>query len=109
MILRKSLAVLILLFCLPYSYAQVAITNYSVNSIGQAQLSIQGQAGKYYLLHAQHSPSFNWVTSLTMGVSSTMVISEPGAAYPLANYSITEHDVSNPGDWDGDGIDDITE
>ena len=44
MILRKSLAVLILLFCLPYSYAQVAITNYSVNSIGQAQLSIQGQA-----------------------------------------------------------------
>jgi len=97
------------LFCLPYSYAQVTITNYSVNSIGQAQLSIQGQAGKYYLLHAQHSPSFNWVTSLTMGVSGTMVISEPGAAYPLANYSITEHDVSNPGDWDGDGIDDITE
>ena len=107
--IRKYLTLLILLFCLPYSYAQVTITNYSVNSIGQAQLSIQGQAGKYYLLHAQHSPSFNWVTSLTMGVSGTMVISEPGAAYPLANYSITEHDVSNPGDWDGDGIDDITE
>ena len=107
--IRRSLTVLFLLLCLPCSYAQVTITNYSVNSIGQAQLSIQGQAGKYYLLHAQHSPNFNWVTSLTIGVSGTMVISEPGAAYPLAKYSITEHDVSNPGDWDGDGIDDITE
>jgi hypothetical protein len=106
---RKPLALLITLVSIQCGFAQVAITNYSVNSIGQAQLSIQGQAGKYYLLHAQHSTSFNWVTSLTMGVSGTMVISEPGAAYPLANYSITEHDVSNPGDWDGDGIDDITE
>ena len=74
--IRKYLTLLILLSCL-LQYAQVTITNYSVNSIGQAQLSIQGQAGKYYLLHAQHSPSFNWVTSLTVGISGTMVISEP--------------------------------
>ncbi|MAZ97565.1 MAG: hypothetical protein CMP53_08600 [Flavobacteriales bacterium] len=106
---RKPLALLITLVSIQCGFAQVAITNYSVNSIGQAQLSIQGQAGKYYLLHAQHSSTFNWVTSITMGVSGTMVISEPGTAYPLTNYSITEHDISNPGDWDGDGIDDITE
>ncbi len=46
---------------------------------------------------------------MTMGVNGTMVISEPAAAYPLANYTITEHDVANPDDIDGDGIDDVTE
>lgn len=90
--------------------AQTApIDNYSVNSYGQVQLSIQAEAGKYYMLHAEHSPSFNWITSMTMGVDGTMVISEPGAAYPLANYTITEHEVANPDDADGDGIDDVTE
>ena len=86
MMFRKPLALLITLVSIQCGFAQVAITNYSVNSIGQAQLSIQGQAGKYYLLHAQHSSTFNWVTSITMGVSGTMVISEPGTAYPLTNY-----------------------
>ena len=93
-----------------FCYAQyVTIDNYSVNGLGQAQLSIQAQAGKYYVLHAQHNPTFNWAVSMTIGVNGTMVISESLGAYPLENYSITEHDVSAPEDYDGDGIDDITE
>ncbi len=93
------------------SNAQVVIPidNYSVNYAGQVQLSIQAQAGKYYILTAQHSPTFEWATSITMGVNGTMVISEPNGAYPVENYTITEYDISNPGDIDGDGIDDITE
>lgn len=87
----------------------VTIDNYSVNSIGQVQLSIQAQASKYYVLKAQHSPTFEWETSMTMGVNGTMVISEPAAAYPLSDYTITEHDIASPDDLDGDGIDDITE
>jgi len=47
--------------------------------------------------------------SITIGVNGTMIISESGAAYPLENYTITEHDMGNPDDYDGDGIDDITE
>jgi len=93
-----------------YSSAQnVEIDNYSVNNLGQVQLSIQAEAGKYYVLHAQHSPTFNWAVSITIGVNGTMIISESGAAYPLENYTITEHDMENPDDYDGDGIDDITE
>ena len=93
-----------------FSFAQnVTIDNYSVNSVGQVQLSIQGQADKYYVLHADHSPTYNWATSMTMGVNGTMVISEPAAAYPIENYTITEHDLSSPDDYDGDGIDDVTE
>ena len=88
---------------------EVPIDNHSVNVFGQVQLSIQGDASKYYVLESQHSPSFEWPTSITMGVNGTMVISEPGAAYPVENYTVWEHDISNPGDTDGDGVDDITE
>ena len=109
MIKRIILPFICLVFAYNFSFAQVPIDNYSINNAGQVQLSIQAQAGKYYILHAQHSPSFNWETSMTMGVNGTMVISEPGGAYPQENYTITEHDVANPDDTDGDGIDDITE
>lgn len=109
MIKRIILSLFCLIFVFNFCFSQVPITNYSVNSIGQVQLSIQAQTGKYYLLNAQHSPTFQWVTSMTMGVNGTMVISEPAAAYPLGNYTITEHDVTTPDDWDGDGIDDVTE
>ena len=87
----------------------VPIDNYSVNVFGQVQLSIQAESGKYYILEAQHSPTFEWPTSMTMGVDGTMVISEPGAAYPEDQYTVWEYDVSDPGDMDGDLVDDITE
>ena len=105
-----TLTSIFLFFFQNFCFAQfVTIDNYSVNNLGQAQLSIQGQQGKYYILHAQHNSEFNWATSLTIGLDGTMIISEPSQAYPLENYSITEHDIDNPGDYDGDGIDDITE
>ena len=109
--LRKFFSfIFYLIFLLGFSFSQnVTINNYSVNSVGQVQLSIQAQADKYYVLNAQHSPTFNWVTSITMGVNGTMVISEPAGAYPETSYAITAHDISNPGDIDGDGVDDVTE
>ena len=88
---------------------EVQIDNYSINNLGQVQLSIQADADKYYILHAQHSPSFNWATSITIGVNGAMVISEPGGAYPIEKYTITEHEISSPDDYDGDGIDDLAE
>ena len=94
-----------------FSIAQdvVPIINYSVNNSGQALLSIEAQEGKYYVLTSQHSPSFEWATSVNMGVNGTMIISDPGGSYPIENYTITEYDISTPGDIDGDGIDDLTE
>lgn len=98
-----------IMLCQSITAQIVDIINYSVSNSGQAQLSIQGDASKYYLLSAQHSPSFEWVCSMTLGVNGTMVITEPGAAYPQENYTITAYDIANPGDYDGDGIDDLTE
>ncbi len=89
----------------------VPIDNYEVNSYGQVQLTIEAEADKYYLLKAQHEPnsSYESITSMTMGVDGTLIISEPAGAYPLENYTITEHSIASPDDTDGDGIDDITE
>ena len=107
--MKHFLLLFIILTC-NFSFAQnVPIDNYSVNNYGQVQLSIQAEAGKYYILHAQHSPTYNWAVSMTLGVNGTMSISGPGGAYPLANYNITEHSISSPDDYDGDGIDDVTE
>jgi archaellum component FlaF (FlaF/FlaG flagellin family) len=89
----------------------VPVLNYSVNNFGQVQLEIEAQADQYYLLTAQHEPNLNYqsITSITIGVNGNMVISEPLAAFPLQNYNITAHSIANPGDTDGDGIDDISE
>ena len=109
--MRKHISsIFFFLFIQTFCFAQfVTIDNYSVNTLGQVQLSIQGEQGKYYILHAQHNSEFNWASSLTIGVSGTMIISEPSQAYPQENYSITEHDITAPDDYDSDGIDDITE
>ncbi len=63
------------------------ILNYSVNSIGQVQLEIEGSSDKYYILTARHAPNQDYesVTSITMGVDGLMTISEPLNAYPLEN------------------------
>ena len=105
--MRKHIfSIFFFLFIQTFCFAQfVTIENYSVNTLGQVQLSIQAEQGKYYILHAQHNSEFNWASSLTIGVNGTMIISEPSQAYPLENYSITEHDINDPDDYDGDGID----
>ena len=108
----RFLSSFILVIVYNVCFAQdVPILNYSENAFGQVELTIEGQADKYYLLHANHAPHANYesITSLTMGVDGSMIISEPAGAYDLDKYRITEHSIANPGDADLDGIDDISE
>ena len=78
--LITSLFCLICTFNVSSAQDVITIDNYSVNGFGQVQLSIEGQEGKYYVLHAQHSSTFNWATSMTIGVSGTMVVTESSQA-----------------------------
>ncbi len=88
----------------------VPILGYSINTFGQVQLEIDGEADKYYTLSVEHpNSSFESVTSITMGVGGRMQISESLEAYPQESYSITSHSIASPDDTDGDGIDDLTE
>ena len=105
----SALAFLLGMHNLLFAQTEVTIDNYSVNLYGQVQLSIQGNADKYYILEAEHGSDFEWPASMTMGSDGTMVISAPCAAYPLEQYSVWEYDLANPSDIDGDGIDDVSE
>ena len=107
--MRIFLPLLFLISTISITVGQVPIDNYSVNANGQAQLSFQAQAGKYYMVHAQHTATWNWATTMVLGTNGTMVVSDPAGAYPLGNYSITEHDVASPDDYDGDGLNDMAE
>lgn len=106
----STLALFLTIFNLGFAQ-NVPILNYSINNYGQVELEIEAQADKYYILTTLHEPdlALQSITSITLGVDGNMVISEPLAAYPLQNYSITEHSIATPDDTDGDGIDDITE
>ena len=55
----------------------VPITNYSVNNSGQTLLSIEAQ--QVIMSTSQHSPTFEWATSVNIGVNGTMIISDPVA------------------------------
>jgi len=89
----------------------VQILDYDTNNFGQVQLTIEGDASKYYLLTAVHEPnsSYESITSMTIGTDGPMIISEPSGAFPQANYQVTSYPIANPEDTDGDGVDDITE
>ena len=50
MIKRIILPLICLATVYNFCFAQVTIDNYSVNGMGQVQLSIQAQTGKYYFL-----------------------------------------------------------
>jgi hypothetical protein len=109
--MKHLLLIFSVIFSMHLSFSQnVPIDNYSVNNLGQVQLSIQGQAGKYYILHAQHSPTFNWACFLNYGRERNYGnLRNLQLHILIENYTITEHDIANPDDYDGDGVDDITE
>ncbi|MEM7161873.1 MAG: PEP/pyruvate-binding domain-containing protein [Bacteroidota bacterium] len=90
---------------------EVPIEDYNVDEFGQVRLTINSQANKYYLLNVRHQPNaeFELVNSITLGTGGQIVITEPLAAYPLSHYQVIELDQNDPGDIDGDGIDDLTE
>lgn len=89
----------------------VEILSYEVDEFGQAKLVIESSPNKYYLLKVRHNGEgpFTTYASMTLGEADSTTIKEPLGAYPLENYQVIEHSISNPSDSDADGIDDITE
>ena len=89
----------------------VPILNYSTNLNGQVQLEINSSEQNYYVLNVRHhiDSAFKLPTSIALGESNTMFISEPLGKYPLEHYQVLEYSMLSPIDTDGDGIDDITE
>jgi len=106
------LTVIFSLLCIVTATSQdVPITSFTLNTLGQPQIEIDGDADKYYIVRTTHGPDYTYetTTSLTLGTDGPMVITEPLAAFAAEHYRVTAHDIANPADTDGDGVDDITE
>ena len=90
---------------------EVSITNYTVKLDGRVELTVNSNAESYYLLQVRHTPTgaFEYTNSLTLGQEGTTQVTESLGAYPREHYRIIEGSVANPGDVDGDGVDDLTE
>ena len=102
----------LLQFVVSTSIAQtVPIINHSVNANGQVQLEINAKANHYYILKVKENqaPGLEIPTSMTLGKSGKLILSEPLGALSKDEYLVFEYPVNNPADTDDDGIDDITE
>lgn len=110
--LNKIKLITFLLLIMQFVVAQeVNIENYSVDVNGCVQLTVNSTNNRYYILQMRHHPdsAFTQATSLTIGQSGTTIITEPLKAYPQNHYRVLEYSLSAPGDFDNDGLDDITE
>lgn len=111
--LRKILSIQILCFCSLLNYGQqaVPIISHSTNANGQIDLVVNSSSSNYYILKVRHSidSTYDLATSITLGSANTTIISEPLGAYPITHYQVLEYPISGSHDFDGDGIDDITE
>lgn len=101
----------VFLLCVANVNAQVPITNYSVNVNGQVELEINAAADRYYLLQVRHhvDSAFKITSSMTLGQAGSIIVTEPLGSYGVDHYQVLEFDANAPGDFDNDGIDDITE
>ncbi len=105
-----------ILFCLAATpaglFAQEApILDYSVDASGRARIRVASSPDDYFVLYARRDlPSGpEAAVSMARGAEGTTTLTEPLAAYPREHYRVARFAVSDPGDIDGDGIDDLEE
>ncbi len=110
-----SLSLILILAPAPTAVAapdqDVPILDYTVDASGRARLRIEASAEHYYILHFREEldAGGDWPVSMALGQAGSMTLGEPLAAYPLAHYRVSQHPLSDPGDIDADGIDDLEE
>lgn len=90
---------------------QVPILSIATGTDGRAEITVASTEDHYYVLHVRHQPNGNFeqATAIQLGKNGAIQITEPLAAYPLAQYAVTEHLINNPADTDGDGKNDLAE
>ena len=78
---------------------------------------VASTAGDYFVLYARHDvvgatveyPTLEYPVQVVLGQDGTTTLSENVAALPPDHYRVEKYAVADPGDVDGDCIDDITE
>lgn len=96
---------------IPNQEPNVVIRDISVNSKGQIEIRVESSPDYYYVLYGRESIKDDTLSPLSViiGQSGTTILTESLRAYPEENYVVRQYNISNPGDLDRDGIDDVEE
>ena len=82
-------------------------------AVGSVPVVVESTAEKYYVLYVRHQlngeTAVEIPVSVTLGQDGTTTLSEQLSPLPPERYRVDEFLVAEPGDLDGDCVDDITE
>ena len=82
-------------------------------AVGSVPVVVESTVEKYYVLYVMHQlngeTAVEIPVSVTLGQAGTTTLTEQLSALPAERYRVDEFLIAEPGDLDGDCIDDITE
>ena len=82
-------------------------------AVGAIPIVVESTVEKYYVLYVMHQlngeTAVEIPVSVTLGQDGTTTLTEQLSALPAERYRVDEFLIAEPGDLDGDCIDDITE
>ena len=82
-------------------------------AVGAIPVVVESTVEKYYVLYVMHQlngeTAVEIPVSVTLGQAGTTTLTEQLSALPAERYRVDEFLIAEPGDLDGDCIDDITE
>ena len=80
-------------------------------TVSEVPIVVASTTADYFVLYVRPDldADFEIPVSVTLGQDGTTTLTEPLASLPEAHYRVEKYQVANPGDVDGDCIDDITE
>ena len=81
--------------------------------VGAVPIVVESTTDRYYVLYVRHELDADTTVeipvSVTLGQAGTTTLTEQLSALPAERYRVDEYLVADPGDIDGDCIDDVTE
>ncbi len=82
-------------------------------AVGSVPVAVESTVEKYYVLYVMHQlngeTAVEIPVSVTLGQAGTTTLTEQLSALPAERYRVDEFLIAEPGDLDGDCVDDIAE
>lgn len=93
------------------SAQSVPIADYAVDATGRVRIQVASSAEDYFVLYFREDldAGTEEPVSMALGSEGSTTLTEALRAYPAEHYRIERFARADPGDIDGDGIDDLTE